>query len=301
MIGQVTSDQSTRSPSSSSSDGPDARADRDARGGRTGGVQSLGRAFEILERMADLGGTVGLSQLASDVGLPLPTIHRLVRTLVDLGYVRQERSRQYTLGPKLIRLGESSSRMLRTWAQPYLSGLVRDLGESANLAMLDSDQIVYIGQVPSSHSMRMFTEVGRRVSPHCTAVGKALLANESDAAVRELLGRTGMVAHTVHTLTDPDAFVVELARVRGQGYAVDDGEQEIGVRCVAVAVPHAPTPIGMSVSGPMERMTADFVKTAAPLLRDAAARLSVDLASGSSGIVMNDKGYAGHISPPEDL
>ena len=285
MIGRVTSDQSTQSPSPSPSS--------DARGRRTGGVQSLGRAFEILERMADLGGTVGLSQLATEVGLPLPTIHRLVRTLVDLGYVRQERSRQYTLGPKLIRLGESSSRMLRTWAQPYLAGLVRDLGESANLAMLDSDQIVYIGQVPSSHSMRMFTEVGRRVSPHCTAVGKSLLAVESDAAVRELLGRTGLVAHTVHTITDPDAFVDELARVRQQGYAVDDGEQEIGVRCVAVAVPHAPTPIGMSVSGPMERMTAEFVATAAPLLREAAARLSVDLASGSSGSVRPDSGYAG--------
>ena len=287
MIGRVTSDQSTQSPSPS----PSSNA-QDARGGRTGGVQSLGRAFEILERMADLGGTVGLSQLATEVGLPLPTIHRLVRTLVDLGYVRQERSRQYTLGPKLIRLGESSSRMLRTWAQPYLSGLVTDLGESANLAMLDSDQIVYIGQVPSSHSMRMFTEVGRRVSPHCTAVGKALLAVESDATVRELLARTVMVAHTVHTITDPDAFVVELARVRERGYAVDDGEQEIGVRCVAVAVPHAPTPIGMSVSGPMERMTAEFVATAAPLLREAAARLSVDLASGSSRSVMHDRGYA---------
>ncbi len=285
MIGRVTSDQSTQSPSPSPSS--------DARGRRTGGVQSLGRAFEILERMADLGGTVGLSQLATEVGLPLPTIHRLVRTLVDLGYVRQERSRQYTLGPKLIRLGESSSRMLRTWAQPYLAGLVRDLGESANLAMLDSDQIVYIGQVPSSHSMRMFTEVGRRVSPHCTAVGKALLAVESDAAVRELLARTGLVAHTVHTITDPDAFVDQLARVRQKGYAVDDGEQEIGVRCVAVAVPHAPTPIGMSVSGPMERMTAEFVATAAPLLCEAAARLSVDLASGSSGSVRPNRGYAG--------
>ena len=75
--------------------------------------------------------------------------------------------------------------------------------------------------------------------------------------------------------------------------SVDDGEQEIGVRCVAVAVPHAPTPIGMSVSGPMERMTAAFVATAAPLLCEAAARLSVDLASGSSGSVRPNRGYSG--------
>lgn len=248
---------------------------------KAGGVQSLGRAFEILEKMADAGGTVGLSQLASDVGLPLPTIHRLVRTLVDLGYVRQERSRQYTLGPKLIRLGETSSRMLRTWAQPYLAELVDHVGESANLAMLDNDQIVYVGQVQSRQSMRMFTEVGRRVLPHCTAVGKAILALEPEQEVRALLARTGMEASTVHTITDLDLFVAELGRVRAQGYAVDDGEQEIGVRCVAVAVPDAPAPIALSVSGPSDRMTTDLVARVAPLLRDAGARLSRDLDTGA--------------------
>ncbi|HEY9395684.1 MAG TPA: helix-turn-helix domain-containing protein, partial [Nocardioides sp.] len=84
---------------------------------RTGAVQSIERAFALLETMADAGGTMGLSQLAAASGLPLPTIHRLVRTLVDLGYLRQEANRQYVLGPKLIRLGESSSRMLSTWAR----------------------------------------------------------------------------------------------------------------------------------------------------------------------------------------
>ncbi len=250
--------------------------------GRPGGVQSLGRAFEILEKMADAGGTIGLSQLAAESGLPLPTIHRLIRTLVDLGYVRQERSRQYTLGPKLIRLGETSSRMLRSWAQPYLTELVDHLGESANLAMLDHDQVVYIGQAPSRHSMRMFTEVGRRVAPHCTAVGKAMLAAEPQDEVRSLLRRTGMPSHTVHTITDPEVFLAELSRVRAQGYAVDDGEQEIGVRCVAIVVPDAPTPIAISVSGPTARMTPDLITRAAPLLRDAAARLSLDLAAGAT-------------------
>ncbi len=271
------------SPSSSSTDdASEGTAPATVPGGRTGGVQSLARAFEILEKMADAGGTIGLSQLASDVGLPLPTIHRLIRTLVDLGYVRQERTRQYTLGPKLIRLGETSSRMLRSWAQPYLAELVDQLGESANLAMLDHDQIVYIGQAPSRHSMRMFTEVGRRVAPHCTAVGKAILALEPQDEVRGLLRRTGMPAHTVHTITDPEVFLAELSRVRAQGYAVDDGEQEIGVRCVAIAVPSAPTPIAMSVSGPTARMTADLVSRAAPLLVDAARRLSLDLDAGAA-------------------
>lgn len=242
-------------------------------------MQSLGRAFEILELLADAGGTASVSQLAVRAALPLPTIHRLLRTLVDLGYVRQEPSRHYTLGPRLIRLGEASSRMLRSWSQPLLVELVDTLGESANLAMLDRDEVVYVAQAPSRHSMRMFTEVGRRVQPHCTAVGKAILATRSDDQVRGLLARAGLPARTEHTLTDLDAFFTALARVREQGYAVDEGEQEIGVRCVAVVVPDAPTPLAISVSGPTGRMTDDLVAAAVPVLGEVARRLSSELAA----------------------
>lgn len=131
--------------------------------GASGGVQSLERAFDLLERMADAGGEVGLSELSASSGLPLPTIHRLMRTLVVCGYVRQQPNRRYALGPRLIRLGESASRLLGTWARPYLQRLVEETGETANMALLDGDEIVYVAQVPSKHSMRMFTEVGRRV------------------------------------------------------------------------------------------------------------------------------------------
>jgi IclR family transcriptional regulator, acetate operon repressor len=247
---------------------------------RAGGVQSLERAFGILETMAEAGGTLGLSELATRAKLPLPTIHRFVRTLVDLGYLRQEPSRQYALGPRLIWLGESSAGMLGTWARPYLAELVEGLGESANLAMLDGDQIVYVGQVQSRKSMRMFTEVGRRVSPHSTAVGKAMLALIDPADVQALLSRTGMHAYTEHTMTDPQAFAAELEQVLERGYAMDDGERELGVRCVAVAVPRAPSRIALSVSGPATRMTDDMVSRAITLLTDAALRFSEDLASG---------------------
>lgn len=248
---------------------------------RTGSVQSLARTFTILEAMADAGGTIGLSQLAHEARLPLPTIHRLVRTLVGLGYIRQEPSRQYALGPRLIRLGETTSRMLGSWARPYLEELVDQLGETANLAMLDGDDIVYLGQVPSRHSMRMFTEMGRRVSPHCTAVGKALLADRKPEDVRALLRRTGMAAFTEHTITDSGEFLAALQRVAAQGYAVDEQEQELGVRCVAVAVPAAPSPIALSVTGPATRLTLETVKETAPLLLAAASRLSEDLHRGS--------------------
>ncbi|GAA3868105.1 IclR family transcriptional regulator [Streptomyces sedi] len=245
----------------------------------SGGVQSLERAFALLELMADAGGETGLSELAASSGLPLPTIHRLMRTLVACGYVRQQPNRRYALGPRLIRLGEAAARPLTTWARPYLARLVAETGETANMALLDGDEAVYVAQVPSRHSMRMFTEVGRRVLPHCTGVGKALLSGLDDDEVRALLRRTGMPASTERTLTTPEAFLRALGAVRERGFAVDDGEQETGVRCIAVVLPHAPTAAAISVSGPAGRLTDEAVEKLAPLLREVAAELGAALAT----------------------
>lgn len=249
---------------------------------RTGGVQSLERAFDLLERMADAGGEVGLSELSASSGLPLPTIHRLMRTLVACGYVRQQSNRRYALGPRLIRLGESSARLLGTWARPYLAELVDSTGETANMALLDGDEVVYVAQVPSRHSVRMFTEVGRRVLPHSTGVGKALLAHVPPDDVRALLARTGMPAATDRTITDPDAFLAELDRIRAAGYAVDDNEQELGVRCLAVTVPDAPTAAAISISGPAGRVTETAQDKIIPVLQDVARQLSQALASNAA-------------------
>lgn len=244
---------------------------------RGGGVQSLDRALQLLEHLADANGSLRLAQLEALSGLPLPTIHRLLRSLAHNGYVRQEPSRRYALGPRLIRLGQTAGRALGSWAAPHLAELVAEIGETANMAVLEGDRVVYVAQVPSAHSMRMFTEVGRHVAAHCTGVGKALLSQLPDADVRELLRRTGMPAQTPRTITDPAALLVELAEVREQGWAVDDAEQEVGVRCVAVPVPGAPALAAVSVSGPSGRITAGRVTEIAPVLQRVAAGLARDL------------------------
>jgi IclR family acetate operon transcriptional repressor len=240
-------------------------------------VQSLARAFDLLEHLADAGGSATLSQLAETSGLPLPTIHRLMRSLVGTGYVRQDPSRRYALGPRLIRLGESASQMLGSWAMPYLADLVEQIGETANGAILEGDSVVYVAQVPSPHSMRMFTEVGRRVAVHSTGVGKALLSTLPDDQVRHLLERTGMPAQTSRTITDPEELLVALEHARRLGYTVDDGEQEEGVRCVAVPVVGTPVRAAISVSGPDSRVTLDRVDEIAPVLIKAAEALVSDL------------------------
>jgi IclR family acetate operon transcriptional repressor len=246
-------------------------------GTTSGGVQSVERAFGLLEVIAASGGEAMLSELAAATGLALPTIHRLLRTLVATGYVRQLANRRYVLGPGLIRLGEGASQQLGALARTHLATLVQQLGETANMAVLDGDRVLYAVQVPSRHSMRMFTEVGRRVHLHDTGVGKAILAQLTDAAALSLVTAAGMPAATAHSITTPEALLQDLNLIRARGYAIDDNEQEIGVRCFAMSVPNAPTPTAISVSGPVSRVDEAFGQRAIPLLRAAAEAISQEL------------------------
>ncbi|MGN6198981.1 IclR family transcriptional regulator [Humibacter sp.] len=240
-------------------------------------VQSVERVFELLELITDAGGEVTLSELAASTDLPLPTIHRLLRTLVSLGYARQVPNRRYALGPRLIRLGEGANRILGSLARPQLASLVNDLGESANMAVLDGDMVVYIAQVPSRHSMRMFTEVGRRAHAHDTGVGKAMLAQLPEDTVRGIVSRVGMPTPTEHSIGNVDELLTELAAIRERGYSIDDEEQELGVRCYAITVPGAPSPTAISVSGPLARVDESFGERAVPLLKAAASQIASEM------------------------
>lgn len=244
------------------------------------GVQSVVRAFGLLETLAELRGEAGVSELADASGLALPTIHRLIRTLVSLGYVRQLPSRRYTLGPGIVRLGEQAARLLTTWARPTLEDLERSAQETANLAILDGDMVTYVAQVPSRHQMRMFTEVGRRVHAHSTGVGKSLLAQLPDERVRDIVRRVGMPRYTDTTITSEDELLADLQRIRERGYSIDESEQELGVRCFAVAVPGTSTPTAVSVSGPSTRVTMDSAATIVPALERAVAELQEVLSAG---------------------
>lgn len=163
---------------------------------------------------------------------------------------------------------------VESWAPPHLRALAEASGETANLALLDVDRVIYAAQVPSTrHTVRMFTEVGRSVYAHYTGVGKALLAELPDDEVGDLVAAAGMPANTEHTITDADGLLAELRRTRERGYAIDDGEQERGVRCVAVAVPSS-LGSAISVSGPASRVTRAGVPVFAELLQEAAIGLA---------------------------
>lgn len=223
---------------------------------RSGGVQSVERALDVLEVLAGAGREMGISELGQATKLPYATIHRLTATLVRRGYVRQDpRSRKYLLGARLVELGTASGRMLGGSAGPFLERLVELTGETANLALLEDGFVVYVAQASSRRLVRMFTEVGNRVLPHGTAVGKVLLAHQPRTAVDRILGRNGLPALTERTITDPAVFARELEMVRERGYALDLEEQEEGVHCVAVPLlPASGLIAAISVSGPTGRL-----------------------------------------------
>ncbi|WP_457963777.1 IclR family transcriptional regulator [Arthrobacter sp. D1-29] len=241
------------------------------------GVQAVGRVFELLELIENLGGAATLSELSSSTHIPPPSIHRHLRTLVTLGCIRQLPNRRYALGPRLITLGDGAIKQLGALALPQLKTLVDQLGESAKMAVLDVDMVVYVAQVPSLHSMRTSTEVGRRAHTHTTGIGKAILAQLSEDTVQQILMRAGMPTPTARSISGASDLLADLRLIRERGFSVDEQEQEIGVRCFAVAVPDAPTPTAISVSGPVSRLDEHFASRAVPILTKAAQTISEKL------------------------
>ena len=242
-------------------------------------VQSVDRALLLLELLAASGGRLAISDLAARSGLSLGTVHRLLQSLTARGYVRQDLDRRYALGTALLPLGDAAARLLSSWAMPLLAQLAEQCGETSNLAVLEDDHVIYVAQAPGRHRMRMFTEVGRRVLPHSTAVGKVLLAWQDEEQVSRVLTRLGLPARTPSTVTTPAAFAAELAEVREHGWAVDDEEEELGVRCMAVPVGPGPGAVAaVSVSAPASRL-----EVGQPDVVRALQRVAAELAGSAAG------------------
>ncbi len=217
-------------------------------------VQAVDRALDVLEALAEAAAPLGVAELGEKTGLPQGTVHRILQSLQGRGYVRRDASRKYSVGTAGVRLADAAQRSLARTARPYLAELVAISGETANLAVLEGQDVVYVAQVSSPQTLRMFAEVGRHVPPHSTAVGKVLLSAMPRDEARGILKRTGLPARTDATITDLADLEAELDLVASQAWAADEEEHETGIRCVAVPVGGpGPTLAAMSVSGPAER------------------------------------------------
>jgi IclR family transcriptional regulator, KDG regulon repressor len=224
-------------------------------------VQTIERVDQLLGIMSKAGQGLRLGELAEAVGLPKGTTHRLLSSLVYYNYVQQDPvSRRYRLGFKLVTLGNCLLDQidLHKVAQPHLLELAQRTQETAHLVILDNDQALYIDKIQlSSEGLHMASRLGFRAPLHCTAVGKVLLAHQPETEIDRIIARRGLTRYTAHTFADSVSFKVHLGKVKAEGYALDNEEHTIGVRCVAAPVRDMAGGVvaAISVSAPAVRAT----------------------------------------------
>ncbi len=244
-------------------------------------VQSLKRAFALLELLSTKKEGARLSEIARDACLHKSTAHRLLASLIDLGYVQKTDEREcfYQLTWKLY---EIAGRMLGNAdiiaiARPILDGLRDACRETVHLVTRDGADIVYLYKAESeSNAYYMASRIGMRRPLHCTAAGKAILAMLEADDVARIWDMSDKQALTEHTITSLDALSRELAVTRQRGYAIDDEENEAGLRCIAAAIRERTgrCRFAFSVSAPSTRMSDHRMAELAPLVREASQTIA---------------------------
>lgn len=246
------------------------------------GAQVVDRVVDILESFTRLGPELGVSDISRALDLKKATTHRLLASLRRRGIVAQDaQSRRYRLGMKLWELGQMATTQV-DWLErikPYLQELTDLTGETTHLAVLNDGQVLYVEKVESSHSLRMPSQVGRRLPAHCTGVGKALIAFLPEEVVRSLVARRGLPSFTANTITDRVKLEAELATIRARGYSVDDEEIEEGLVCIGAPVRDHTSHVvaAVSIAGPSSRLRPDTIERHAESVVRIAAAMSAAL------------------------
>ncbi|QPM91414.1 IclR family transcriptional regulator [Pseudooceanicola algae] len=252
-------------------------------------VQSVDRALTLLELIAAEPEGLRLSDVARRAALAPSTTHRLLTTLEQRGFLQSDAaSGHWHVGRSAHRVGAAYmlSRNLVAPALPFLRRLRDATRETANLGVIEDGEVVTLSQVESREIMRAISPPGGRVPVLCSGMGKAILATRPDDEVDHMIRRHGFRAATAHSLTRPEAVQTEIGRIRAQGWALDDEEFVIGLRCVAVVVwgPEGEPACAISVSGLAARMTPEKVASCAGTLRRIAAELSLAMGGRAPGI-----------------
>ena len=242
-------------------------------------VHSLARASSIVEPIAKNNNHISITELSKVVDLHKSTVHRLLKSLIELGYVRQNTNdSHYELTVKLFELGASVIRQndLIATARPYLEKLSVLSGEVVHLVIPDQTDIIYVDKVESTHTLRMHSYIGKRSPMYCTAVGKAILATQSDDAVRNFWTQISPVKHTPYTIVDIESFLQEIEQIRSKGISYDNEEHETEIRCIGTALTnYSGTVVGaISISGPKQRMSDDVLNKLIPELLEVKQAIS---------------------------
>lgn len=244
-------------------------------------IRSVDRAFSVLETLSLHSGSLSLTELSQRLDLHPSTTHRLLTSLVQLGYVNQDPStKEYSLGMKVLEISSGLDMVsnLKLIARKHLLELAREVGETVNLVVLDGSEALIIDRVESTQTLKYSVPIGTRLPLYCTAAGKALIAFQPEETINEQL-QDELEVMTVNTIVDRYQLTKELEHVRAQGYAIDNEEREIGVRCAAAPIrDHLDNVIAsISTSGPSRRMTPQYLAQVGNLVIETADAISSEL------------------------
>lgn len=242
-------------------------------------VQSVDRALNILHILQDHPKGLGVTELSHRLDVSKSTIHRLLMSLLQKGFVKQDRENErYLLGLKLIELGEVVSENLdiRKLAAPLLNQLAEKTGETVHLVVMDNLEIVYIDKTESYATIRMFSRVGKRAPMHCTGVGKAVLAFLPEESINQVLTQKPMTKFTKNTITSKEEMFNHLKEIRNRGYSIDDEEHEEGIKCAAAPIFNYKGEVvaGISVAGPIMRVSEEKLTRIAGEILDTSRAVS---------------------------
>lgn len=246
-----------------------------------GTIQALDRALDILDLLAASNGLT-LSEIAERLKQTPSTVHRVLTTLSARGITETDPvSQAWFIGPGTFRLGSAFMRRsgIVERARPILRRLMEATGETANLGILNGDSVMFVSQAETHQAIRAFFPPGTRSPLHASGIGKALLAFGDPQAAQTLVREGGLTRFTAQTLTTPDALAADLARIRARGYALDNEERTLGMRCIAAPVfdMTGAAIAGLSVSGPAHRVGPEHLKTLGAAVAEAARELSAAL------------------------
>lgn len=265
-------------------------------------TRTLSRGLDVLEALAaadELG--LGPSAIAEKVSLDKATVTRLLRTLVETGYVAQDEvSRRYRLTGKILRLshGVTAQLDLQRVARPHLKRLREDVGETVHLGVREGLEVFYVDKLVSDNSIQLVSEVGQTMPLHTTSLGKAILAALPEADREALYGQMDFAPRTARTIRSVERFREEIARTQARGYAIDDRENEDFGSCVAVAIVGADgRPVGaISISGPDFRVR-DHFEPFGQRAREAALAIARELGAEMAMPIASARGDAAAPAP----
>lgn len=246
--------------------------------------QSVEKVFQIIEMMAQSREPLRLQDISLKVEMPASTTLRFINTLMTCGYANQNpNTLRYSLSLKFMHIGSlvSSQMSIRDIAHPYLVELSRKCDESVCLAIEQDKEIVYIDVIDGPDGMLKITQRIGKVAPiHSTGIGKLMLLNYDSKQINQIIAVKDLKALTPNTITSKEELLKELAKVKMQGYALDDEECELGARCLSAGIKDytGKYVAGISVSGPISRMTMDYIETIKNIVIETADRVSELLA-----------------------